>query len=93
MSRAKLIKQIKDKNPQLNQLELENVINIFTNSLLKALKDGKSVEIREFGRWYIKKIKENFNARNPATNELIYKPERNKIKFKASQKLNKIINE
>ena len=93
MSRTKLIKQLKEKNPQLNQLELENVINIFTNSLLKALKDGKSVEIREFGRWYIKKIKENFNARNPATNELIYKPERNKIKFKASQKLNKIINE
>jgi len=93
LSRAKLIKQLKEKNPQLNQLELENVINIFTNSLLKALKDGKSVEIREFGRWYIKKIKENFNARNPATNELIYKPERNKIKFKASQKLNKIINE
>ncbi len=93
MSRTKLIKQLKEKNPQLNQLELENVINIFTNSVLKALKDGKSVEIREFGRWYIKKIKENFNARNPATNELIYKPERNKIKFKASQKLNKIINE
>ena len=93
MSRAKLIKQLKEKNPQLNQLELENVINIFTNSVLKALKDGKSVEIREFGRWYIKKMKENFNARNPATNELIYKPERNKIKFKASQKLNKIINE
>lgn len=93
MSRTKLIKQLKEKNPQLNQLELENVINIFTNSVLKALKDGKSVEIREFGRWYIKKMKENFNARNPATNELIYKPERNKIKFKASQKLNKIINE
>tara|TARA_B100001059_G_C17396456_1_gene361614 strand:+ start:177 stop:458 length:282 start_codon:yes stop_codon:yes gene_type:complete len=93
LSRTKLIKQLKEKNPQLNQLELENVINIFTNSVLKALKDGKSVEIREFGRWYIKKIKENFNARNPATNELIYKPERNKIKFKASQKLNKIINE
>ena len=93
MSRTKLIKQLKEKNPQLNQLELENVINIFTNSVLKALKDGKSVEIREFGRWYIKKIKENFNARNPATNELIYKPERNKIKFKASQKLNKIKNE
>jgi nucleoid DNA-binding protein len=93
LSRTKLIKQLKEKNPQLNQLELENVINIFTNSVLKALKDGKSVEIREFGRWYIKKMKENFNARNPATNELIYKPERNKIKFKASQKLNKIINE
>ena len=69
MSRAKLIKQLKEKNPQLNQLELENVINIFTNSLLKALKDGKSVEIREFGRWYIKKIKENFMERSKTAYE------------------------
>ena len=31
-------------------------------------------------------MKENFNARNPATNKLIYKPERVKIRFKASKK-------
>ena len=38
-------------------------------------------------------LKENFNARNPATNELIYKPERFKVRFKPSKKLNKIVNE
>ena len=93
MSRKKLIKQLKNKNPKLNQSELENILNIFSNALYNKLIKGNSLEIRGFGRWYSKKLKENFNARNPSTNELIYKPERVKIRFKPSKKLNKIINE
>ncbi len=93
MSRKKLIKQLKEKNPRLNQSEIENVIDVFSKSISSALKNGSTVEIRGLGRWFHKKLKENFNARNPKTNELIYKPERVKIRFKASKKLNKIINE
>ena len=93
MSRKKLIKQLKNKNPALNQSELENIIDIFSKNILNALKKGASVEIRGLGRWYIKKLKENYHARNPATNELIYKPERVKVRFRASKKLNKLINE
>ncbi len=93
MSRKRLIKQLKEKNPELNQSELEKVIDITITNMSKALQKGNSIEIRGLGRWYCKKLKENFNARNPATNELIYKPERYKIRFKASKKLNKIINE
>ena len=92
MSKQKLIKQLKEKNPLLNKSELEKIIDIFSENISNALKRGKNVEIRGFGRWYLKKLKENFNARNPATNELIYKPERVKIRFKASKNLNKIIN-
>ena len=92
MSRSKLIKQLKKKNPKLNQLELETIINIFSRSISSALKKGNTVEIRGLGRWYFKKLKENYNARNPATNELIYKPQRVKLRFKVSKKLNKIIN-
>ena len=65
----------------------------FSKSISDALKKGKMIEIRNWGRFYFRKRKENFNARNPATNELIYKPERVKLRFKASKKLNKIINE
>ena len=92
MSRQKLIKQLKEKNPLLNKSEIEIIIDIFSENISNALKRGKNVEIRGFGRWYLKKLKENFNARNPATNELIYKPERVKVRFKASKNLNKIIN-
>jgi len=93
LSRQKLIKQLKKKNIQLNQSDLETIIDIFCDGISNALLKGKNVEIRNWGRFFIKRLKENFNARNPATNELIYKPERVKIRFRASKKLNKIINE
>ena len=93
MSRTKLIKQLKEKNPTLNILELKTIVDIFSKNITNALKKGNSIEIRGLGRWYSKKLKENFNARNPATNKLIYKPERIKVRFRASKKLNKLINE
>ena len=93
MSREKLIKQLKKKNSQLSQTEIDTIINIFSQNILKYLKSGNSIEIRGLGRLYIKRLKENFNARNPATNELIYKPERIKVRFKPAKKLKKIINE
>ena len=93
MSREKLIKQLKEKNSHLSQSEIESIIKIFSQNILKSLKGGNSVEIRGLGRLYTKKLKENFNARNPATNELIFKPERIKIRFKPAKKLKKIINE
>ena len=93
MSRRKLIKQLKEKNPKLNQSQLEIALDVFSESIAKALESNKSVEIRGLGRWYTKKLKENFNARNPATNQLIYKPERVKIRFRASKNLKKLINE
>ena len=92
MSQKKLIEQLKQKNPKLNQSEIEFIINFFTKTVSKALNNGCEVEIRGLGRWHTKKLKENYNARNPATNELIYKPERIKVRFKTSKKLNKIIN-
>ena len=69
------------------------MIDIFTESVSNALEKGNNVEIRGLGRWYGKKLKENYNARNPSTNELIYKPERVKIRFRASKNLKKIIKE
>ena len=92
MSKKKLINQLKEKNPQLNRNQIELFINAFFDGISKILKEGKSIEIRPFGRLYFKKIKENFKARNPKTNELIYKPERKRLKFRASNDLKKIIN-
>tara|TARA_B100001287_G_C22434816_1_gene413158 strand:- start:25 stop:306 length:282 start_codon:yes stop_codon:yes gene_type:complete len=92
LSRKKLIKKLKEKNPKLNNSELESIIDIFLDSISDALKNKINIEIRGLGRWYFKKLKENFNARNPYTNELIYKPERIKVRFRSSKLLNKIIN-
>lgn len=93
MSLPKLIKQLKEKNSQLNQSEIEAFVDIFLRDISNALKNGINVEIRGLGIWYNKKLKENYNARNPTTNKLIYKPERIKVRFRAAKKLKQIINE
>ena len=92
MSKKKLIEQLKEKNPKLNQSDLETAILTFSNSIISALKNEKTVEIRGLGRWYFKKLKENYNARNPLTNEILYKPERLKLRFKTSKRKNELSN-
>ena len=89
MSRPKLIKQLITKNSKLNRSEIETVIEIFSNNIIKALKNGRKIELRGFGTFFVKKIKENYSARNPKTGELIYVPEKNKVRFKASKNLKK----
>ena len=93
MSRPELIKQLKLKNPKLNQSEIEIIIDNFCINIEKALKDGRKVELRGFGMFFVKKIKEKYSARNPKTGELIYVPEKNKVRFRASKNLKKKINE
>ena len=93
MSRKQLIKQLRKQNPQLNQSELETVLDVFSRSISEGLKKGNNIEIRGLGRWFCRKLKENFNARNPSTNNLIYKPERVKVRFRPAKKLKKIVNE
>ena len=92
MSRQELLKKLKEKNPNLNKIELESILDAFNESIKKALIEGRNVELRGFGTFLVKKIKEKFSARNPKTGELIYVPEKNKVRFKASKKLKKFIN-
>ena len=92
MSRPEIIKKLKKLNPKLNNQDIEDVIDIFCQSIEEALINGKKAELRGFGTFFIKKINEKYSSRNPRTGELIYVPERNKIRFKASKKLKEIIN-
>ena len=93
MSRPKLIKLLKKQNPKINQSELETTIDTFCDNIQKALSDGRKIELRGFGTFFTKKISEKYSARNPKTGELIYVPEKNKVRFRASKNLKKKINE
>ena len=92
MSRPNLIKKLKEKNPELNQNDFEDIIKIFSSSFEKALINNHNIEIRGFGTFFLKKINQKYSARNPKTGELIYVPEKNKIRFGSSRKLKEIIN-
>ena len=93
MSRPKLIKLLKKKHSKLNKLQLEQIIDTFFQSIARALKDRKTVELRGFGTFFIRKIKENYSARNPKTGELLYVPKKNKIKFRISKKFKEFLNQ
>ena len=93
MSRPELIKHLKIKHPKLNKYQIEKIIDTFIQSIEEALREDKSLEIRGFGTFFIKKIKEKYSARNPKTGEMIYVPKKNKIRFRASKKLNKFLNQ
>lgn len=93
MSKKKIIDQLKKKNPKLNKLIIENILDTFVNSITGALTEKKTVELRRFGTFFLKEISEKKNARNPKTGELIYIPKKNKLRFKPSKELKKLINE
>ena len=93
MSRPEFIKKLKAKHPKLNNSQLETIIDTFFQSIEDALKKNKSVELRGFGTFFVKKIKEKYSARNPKTGELIYVPKKNKVRFRASKKFKEFINQ
>jgi nucleoid DNA-binding protein len=93
LSRPELIKQLKLKHPKLNKSQLELIIDTFFKSIENALKERKTVFLRGFGTFFIKEIKASHNLRNPKTGELLYRPKRNKVRFRASKKFKEFINQ
>ena len=93
MSRPKLIKELKKRHPKLNQKQLNLIIDNFFESIELALKEKKSVELRELGTFFVREIKEKYSARNPKTGGLIYVPKKNKIRFRASKKFKDFLNQ
>ena len=92
MSRPEIIKKLKEKNPKLSYNHLGSILDIFFRSISNSLNKKKPVEIRSFGTFFIKSISEKKSARNPKTGELIYRPKKDKIRFRASKKLREFVN-
>ena len=92
MSRPKIIKKLKEKNPEISTKILNEILDSFFNTISNALINKNSMEIRSFGSFFTKEIKEKRHARNPKTGEIIYVPKKNKARFRASKKLKELIN-
>ena len=93
MVRSEIISKLSDKiHRKITKSELEKIFNILIKTIVEGVRDHKSIELRNFGRFSQKKIKEKTNARNPRTGEKIQTPERKSIAFKMSKELRNIIN-
>ena len=93
MSRPEIIKNLKTKHPELNSTQLQSICDIFFQKIGDALKEKKTIELRGFGTFFVKEIKQKYSARNPKTGELIYVPKRNKIRFRTSKKFKEFLNQ
>ena len=92
MSKSEIVKNLKLRNPNISKPVLESIFEDFCLFMENSLLEKKNIELRGFGTFFIKKIKEKYSARNPKTGELIYVPEKNKVRFRASKRLKSEIN-
>ena len=75
----------------LTQVDTKIVLEAFLEALSRAMREGNNIEIREFGRFKIKKQKARM-AHNPRTNEPVQVPAGYKLVFQASREMKKRIN-
>ena len=66
--------------------EAERVIDIFTLSVIEAIREGKEVNLIGFGNFTINKV-EARKGRNPRTGEGMNIVGYNQVRFKAGKKL------
>jgi len=90
--KSEIIKQLHLKHPSLKRSQIKTIVDIIFNQISENLINNKPVELRRFGRFSVKSIKDKHNARNPKTGEIIYVPEKKKISFKMSKHLKEEIN-
>jgi len=76
----------------LTKVETEAVVDGFITTVIGALKEGKSIEIRGFGSFKVKKRKGRM-ARNPRTGQQVQVDEHFVPIFKVSKDLKNLVNE
>jgi len=93
MVKSEIIAKLSERiHRKLTKSDLEKILKIIINTIIKEAKNQKGTEIRKFGRFSQKVIKEKLNARNPLTGESIRVKSRISIAFKMSKELRDKIN-
>ena len=88
MVRSEIISELSKKiHQKLKKTDLEKILDIFFDKIIDGIKNNKNTELRDFGRFSVKKIKERKNARNPRTGEIIYTIEKKSVAFRMSTEL------
>jgi len=91
MIKSELILKLRNKYSSLSLNDIEKILDLFLNNIVKGLQNSQKIELRGFGTFSKKINKEKF-VRNPKTNQKIFKKENYKIHFKIGKILHKKIN-
>ena len=91
MIKSELILKLRTKYSSLSLNDIEKILDLFLNNIVKGLQNNQKIELRGFGTFSKKINKEKF-VRNPKTSEKIFKKENYKIHFKIGKILHLKIN-
>jgi len=80
MTKRDIVLKISEKTG-IKQIHVKEVVQQVFDSIFESLKEGKTIEIRNFGVFKVKMRKSRI-GRNPKTCEVVPVPERNTVVFK-----------
>ncbi len=74
----------------IKQVVVKEIVQRTFDTILESLKEGKRIELRNFGVFQIKRRKRRI-GRNPKTGEVVPVPERRVVTFKPGLEMKKYI--
>ena len=78
------------QDTQIKQVIVKEIVQRTFDTIFESLKDGKRIELRNFGVFQVKKRKKRI-GRNPKTGEVVPVPERLTVVFKPGLDMKKYI--
>jgi integration host factor subunit beta len=91
MIKSELIAQLAQENPHLTQRDIERVVGVILERMIKALEDGGRVELRGFGALSIRS-RDARSGRNPRTGESVDVCAKHVPFFKSGKELRERLN-
>ena len=93
MVRSEIISKLSNRiHHKLRRKDLEKIFQIILDTIIQGLKNNKSIELRDFGRFSVKELKDKI-AINPRTGDKFKSPRKKSVSFKMSMELKKRVNE
>jgi integration host factor subunit beta len=91
VTKSELIEKIAAKNPNLMQKDVEKIVNVVLNEIIKTLAAGDRVEFRGFGAFSVRTRAPRM-AKNPRTGTKVAVDERHIAHFKTGKELHDLLN-
>ena len=91
MIKSELIKRVASQNPHLFARDIEKILNVILEEMVKALRRGDRVELRGFGA-FSAKIRAARTGRNPRTGVAVQVSKKAVALFKTGKEMRARLN-
>ena len=91
MVKSDLVKKITEQYPDLTIEQVERIVKLFFEQIIKTLVRGERTEIRGLGTFYTKTTSKRI-GRNPKNKAVIDIPQKRIPCFRASSKMDELLN-